>query len=647
MKATLAFAVLLTALVITPAMVFAESTGPTIAITAPEPGITVTSDSLDIGVEYAAPDKLEVTRVALLVDGVRIGAADFDPPQVSGATSFSWQTSDYHDGRHEITARAVDSKGRVSAHTITVLLQRGLPDLATALQITTPKSGQTVAGTSEIRLDGDPQQVVKYVIFLVDNVFKAMTNVRPFGYRWDSARYLNGLHRLQARAYLDDGSDYLTAAVEVNVDNPSGATTIRQSEAQPVVPAAPAPSAAPPARAETPSLPPPMHTESDTPELRLVEVADPEVARPGTAPFVSASGDLIQPPSTGAADRSAEGAAVEIAALPSEVADERTQPIAASTATLDVPVPPAAEQPVGQPMGTAAEASPAIEAEPEAPPVEVAALPAPEPTPPMPIEASVPPMPVSVTVEATLLGPVTSEATPAEVAALPSPMAKSVPALPAPASVAAVTTRAAMVTQRAAAPAHSPAATPVEVAMLPPLPPAAAPAPKVVAEPMPQTTVYLVRAGDCLWDIAEKLGVSPRQLAEANGISDPRVIHPGQQLRAPTVQLFANGTPVITDTPVTVSKGQTIAPFRAIVEHFGGKVAWDSGTRSATGSARGRTIAVTIGSDQAKVDGGAVTMGAPAELRSDRTVVPLRFLGKALSLTLRCQGTVVNIASAE
>ena len=645
MKATLAFVVLLTALVITPAVLFAESVGPTITITAPEPGITVTSDSLEIGVEYAAPGELKVTRVALLMDGVRIGAVDFDPPQLSGATSFSWQTSDYRDGAHEITARAVDSKGHVSAHTITVLLQRGLPDLATMLQIVTPQDGQTVAGITEIRLEGDQQQAVKYVIFLVDNVFKAMTNVRPFSYRWDSARYLNGLHRLQVRAYLNDGSDYLTSPVDVHIDNPSGATTMRETEAQPVVPTVPAPSAAPPARAETPSLPPPMHTESDTPEPRLVEVADPEVARPGTAPFVSASGDLIQPPPTGAAGRSAEAEAVEIAALPSEVAEDRTQPVAASTVTLDVPVPPAAEAPVGEPVARAAEATLApemaeagllIEPKAEAAPVEVAALPTPEPTGPVAIEASVPPQPVSVTAEATVLAPVAPEAVPVEVTALPTPT-----------SVAAASTRAAVVTQRAAAPAHAPAATPVEVAMLPPLPAAPAPAPKVVAEPMPQTAVYVVREGDCLWDIAGKLGVSPRELAEANGISDPSIIHPGQQLKAPTVQLYADGSPVTTDTPVTVSNGHTIAPFRAIVEHFGGKVAWDSATRSATGSARGRTIAVTIGSDQAKVDGGAVTMGAPAELRSDRTVVPLRFLGNTLNLTLRCQNGVVSIASAK
>jgi len=630
-KAIPVFVVLLAALVVTPAMLFAASDGPTVTITAPEPGITVTSDTLDIGVEYSAPEGLKITRVAVLVDGVKIGAIDLDPAQVSGGTYFAWHTADYHDGHHEITARAVDSKGRVGAYTITLLLQRGIPDLANALRIVSPKHGQTVAGRAEIRLEGDPEDTVRYVIFLVDRVFKGMTNVRPFSYRWDSTRYLNGLHSLQARAYLNDGSDYLTAAVEVRVDNPSGATTMRQPEEKPVAPLAPEPSATQPARAESPALPAPMHTESLGPPLLLVEAAEPEVGRPGTAPFVSPTGDLIAPLASGTVERSPQAAPTQIAALPSEAAEEPTAPAASGTVAADIPLPSSGE----------------------VAPVEVAALPGGEPGGPAPsLPASSLP-PASVAAEPTSLAPVISEAAPPEVAALPSgaqasPMVTSAPAPPAPATVPAEIARAAVVTRRAAPAGHTPSATGVQVAMLPPLPTAPAPAPKVAAEPAPPTTtVYVVRAGDCLWDIADKLGVSPRELAEANGISNPSIIHAGQELKVRMVQLYADGTPVATDTPVTISNGQTIAPFRAIVERFGGKVAWDSATRSATGSARGRSIAVTIGSDQAKVDGGAVTMGAPAELRNDRTVVPLRFLGNALSLTLRCQTGVVSIASAQ
>ena len=156
----------------------------------------------------------------------------------------------------------------------------------------------------------------------------------------------------------------------------------------------------------------------------------------------------------------------------------------------------------------------------------------------------------------------------------------------------------------------------------------------------------MVREGDCLWDIADKLGVSPRELADANGISNPSIIHPGQHLRLPIVQLYANGNLLSSDTPVTMSGGKLVAPFRAVLEHLGGRVTWDEATRSAAGAALGHTVDVTIGSDQARVDGGAMTMGAPAELRNDRTVVPLRFLGDVLSLDLTFDAGVVHVASA-
>lgn len=44
---------------------------------------------------------------------------------------------------------------------------------------------------------------------------------------------------------------------------------------------------------------------------------------------------------------------------------------------------------------------------------------------------------------------------------------------------------------------------------------------------------YTVRAGDTLWSIASRLGVSVPSLARANGIDNPNVIHPGVQLRVP------------------------------------------------------------------------------------------------------------------
>lgn len=63
----------------------------------------------------------------------------------------------------------------------------------------------------------------------------------------------------------------------------------------------------------------------------------------------------------------------------------------------------------------------------------------------------------------------------------------------------------------------------------------AEPAPEVAPEPQPART-YSVVSGDTLWAIAERFygdGSKYQAIADASGISDPDMIHPGQVLTIP------------------------------------------------------------------------------------------------------------------
>ena len=58
-------------------------------------------------------------------------------------------------------------------------------------------------------------------------------------------------------------------------------------------------------------------------------------------------------------------------------------------------------------------------------------------------------------------------------------------------------------------------------------------APRTASQPQPSTASYTVRGGDTLFAIARAHGVSVQELMAANGISDARILYPGQVLQLP------------------------------------------------------------------------------------------------------------------
>jgi len=620
---------LLVSLALIPALATADTAAPTVAITSPEPGLTVTISSVAVEASYQASGNRSIKQVELLVDGIVVQAKLLDPPQASGAASFTWAAARYPDGSYQIGVRVTDTEGDAAVAGIPILLQRQRPEPRAPIRIGSPLTGETVSGETSVKVTLDQPLLTKYVIFLVDDVFKAMSNIPPFIYLWDTSRYLNGLHRLQAKVYLSDGGESLSPAVEVRVGNPGGATVMKEPETPAIAPA-PEP-VGPPSRAGEAELPPPMHTESPSPPGSTIQLAEAEVATPGTAPYVSPTGDLVIPPPP--------AAAVTVEA-----------PIAAAPAGAKAAEPqalPAPASPISAPAARPAaptEAAPAPARAPEPVPIVIAMLPPVAAAPATPAEripaASSAPQPVVT--EAAPLQPQPQPAAP-QIALLPAAAAapvKLAERIPAPSAAPEfVETKAAAVQA-----GPQPAAT--QMALLPPRPAENAPAPQVVAQPAPQETEYVVQPGDCLWVIAAAHHIAPARLAQLNGISDPSgVVYPGQRLRIPSTTIYYDGKPLAGGVPVVLSDGRAIVPLRTIVEGAGGTVTWVSAEREAGATLGVHQIKVKIGSAVATVDAKAVTMSAPAALVSSHTVVPLRFLGDSLNLVLRYQAGAIHIAS--
>ncbi len=593
--------VILTTLLLVTALA-AATADPVVTITAPQAGITVVSNTLETVASYSSSTDAAIERLFLIVDGAVMQEVDLDPPQTRGSVSLTWTASYCANGAHELTVRALDTEGRAAETSLSIWLQRTPQGIGPVIRLTSPTAGQTVSGVTPVEVETDRPSLVRYVVFLVDDTFKAMSNVRPYTYFWDTTSYLNGLHRVQARAHLAGGAESLASPLEVLVNNPSGATAMRAASSTPT----PEPMQ-PPARAGSPVLPPPMHTESLAPEARAVRVADPELALPGTAPFVSPSGNLIRPPSPLPLERSSRVAPIQIAMLPSTAVEEPVAGVPAATAVATPPAPTVADP--ARSLPASSEPLPITQVEPLA---VGDREPSPAPTHPA-------------------TGPAFS----------PEPVASA-----SPITIAATADAPQTLTAEPAAPSSASIPSAIQVALLPPRPAEPAPTSRVAAEPAPQQLSYAVRSGDCLWSIAAEYHVSPGALAAANNLSISDPIHPGQRLVVPAVPVYFDGHPLSADAPTTIANGLAIVPFRTVIEEAGGSVTWEPEARQASASAGGHSIAVTIGSDQAGVDGATVAMGAPAALRCDRTVVPLRFLGDILDLVLQYEGGVIHIASA-
>ncbi|MBE7043615.1 MAG: hypothetical protein E7399_09055 [Ruminococcaceae bacterium] len=106
-------------------------------------------------------------------------------------------------------------------------------------------------------------------------------------------------------------------------------------------------------------------------------------------------------------------------------------------------------------------------------------------------------------------------------------------------------------------------------------------------------------------------------------------------LKTNSPNALANGNKTFVDVnnvsvqPV-IQDGRTLVPVRFISESFGANVAWEAETRTATVTLDGRTIVLQIDSGIMLVDGQEQTLDVPAQIISDRTLIPLRALVEGL-----------------
>ncbi len=98
-------------------------------------------------------------------------------------------------------------------------------------------------------------------------------------------------------------------------------------------------------------------------------------------------------------------------------------------------------------------------------------------------------------------------------------------------------------------------------------------------------------------------------------------------------QVFAVGIvyqnkPISMDAPAKIIDGRTLVPIRAINDALKGVIDWDKKTQQVTINKGNMNIILKIGERTALVNKKEVKLDVPAQILSNRTFVPLRFVSQ-------------------
>lgn len=100
-------------------------------------------------------------------------------------------------------------------------------------------------------------------------------------------------------------------------------------------------------------------------------------------------------------------------------------------------------------------------------------------------------------------------------------------------------------------------------------------------------------------------------------------------VEAAGIKVIVNDVTVKMSVAPQNEKGRILVPVREIFEALGAKLNWDSKTRTVTATKQDITVKIVIDQKTANVTGKAVSLDAPARIKSGKTMVPLRFVGEA------------------
>ncbi|MDX6690371.1 MAG: hypothetical protein QOG15_1828 [Solirubrobacteraceae bacterium] len=186
----------------------ADSTPPSVSLTAPAQGATVSGA---VSVTADASDNVGVTNVQFKLDGANLGAADTTSPY-----AVTWDSTTATPGSHTLTAVAKDAANNSTTSTaVTVTVPDATPP---SVSVTAPAQGATVSGTVNVSATASDNAAVSSVQFKLDgqNLGSADTT-SPYAVTWDTSTATPGSHTLTAVATDAANNSATSSAVTVTV----------------------------------------------------------------------------------------------------------------------------------------------------------------------------------------------------------------------------------------------------------------------------------------------------------------------------------------------------------------------------------------------------------------------------------------------
>jgi len=191
-----------------------DTTPPTVALTAPTAGATVTGA---LSVTATATDNVGVAGVQFKLDGANLGAERTTTPY-----SVSWDTTTAAGGSHTLTAVARDAAGN-STTSSPVVLTVAAPVVVAPVSVPLAASAITVdgslgewSGATAVQFSGLSNRATAYLLWDATNLYVAFQV---------SDSQLNA-----TRTARDDGGIYLDDSVEIYIDTLNDRATVMQTD---------------------------------------------------------------------------------------------------------------------------------------------------------------------------------------------------------------------------------------------------------------------------------------------------------------------------------------------------------------------------------------------------------------------------------